>query len=133
MSMVLLVFASGCIEKRPVVPVANRQNTGEVEAEQSTDPDDTNKPEIPGPVTPMSPKPPGPTVPPNPTPGATPMTPAPSMDNPPTGSNGDLGKRLLIGYWHNFENGSGFIRLSDISPPSAGKKTEVGYQPGKSI
>ncbi|WP_141732845.1 chitinase [Oligoflexus tunisiensis] len=27
-----------------------------------------------------------------------------------------LGKRLLIGYWHNFDNGSGFIRLKDVSP-----------------
>ncbi|MGR7944571.1 fibronectin type III domain-containing protein [Paenibacillus sp. M.A.Huq-81] len=25
-------------------------------------------------------------------------------------------KKLLIGYWHNFDNGSGYIRLRDVSP-----------------
>ncbi|NDI35828.1 fibronectin type III domain-containing protein [Chengkuizengella sediminis] len=24
--------------------------------------------------------------------------------------------KIIVGYWHNFDNGSGFIRLSDISP-----------------
>src|SRR4051812_25330713 len=27
-----------------------------------------------------------------------------------------LGGKLLIGYWHNFDNGSGYIRLRDVSP-----------------
>lgn len=27
-----------------------------------------------------------------------------------------LGGKLLIGYWHNFDNGSGFIKLRDVSP-----------------
>ncbi len=25
-------------------------------------------------------------------------------------------KKVLVGYWHNFDNGSGFIRLRDVSP-----------------
>lgn len=51
-------------------------------------------------------------------------TPAPTPSTPNTGdlSGSGLGKRLLIGYWHNFENGSGFIKLSDVSPPVNGKK-----------
>ncbi|HEX6738896.1 MAG TPA: Ig-like domain-containing protein, partial [Vicinamibacteria bacterium] len=33
-----------------------------------------------------------------------------------TGCNtGGLPSRLLIGYWHNFDNGSGFIKLRDVS------------------
>ncbi len=41
-----------------------------------------------------------------------------------TGNNANqpLGKRLLIGYWHNFENGSGFVKLSDVSHPTDNKK-----------
>jgi chitinase len=34
----------------------------------------------------------------------------------PTPNNSALPKRLLIGYWHNFNNGSGFIKLRDVSP-----------------
>lgn len=34
---------------------------------------------------------------------------------PVGGGGGSLAKRALIGYWHNFENGSGFIKLRDIS------------------
>lgn len=36
---------------------------------------------------------------------------------PAYGKEDGLGKRLLIGYWHNFDNGSGFVKLSDVSPP----------------
>ena len=33
-----------------------------------------------------------------------------------TGCNtGGLPPRLLVGYWHNFDNGSGFIKLRDVS------------------
>lgn len=32
------------------------------------------------------------------------------------GSGGGVGNKLLVGYWHNFDNGSGFIRLRDVSP-----------------
>src|SRR5262245_46766543 len=31
------------------------------------------------------------------------------------GGGGQLPKRVLVGYWHNFDNGSGFIRLRDVS------------------
>lgn len=31
------------------------------------------------------------------------------------GNNGQVPGRALVGYWHNFENGSGFIRLRDVS------------------
>lgn len=27
-----------------------------------------------------------------------------------------LGERLLVGYWHNFDNGTGIIKLKDVSP-----------------
>ncbi|HEU4324131.1 MAG TPA: glycosyl hydrolase family 18 protein [Roseiflexaceae bacterium] len=51
-----------------------------------------------------------PTRTPTPGPSATPTrTPTPG---PVTG----LPKRLLVGYWHNFDNGSGFIRLRNVSP-----------------
>ena len=28
----------------------------------------------------------------------------------------NLGSKLLIGYWHNFDNGTGIIKLRDVSP-----------------
>lgn len=28
----------------------------------------------------------------------------------------DLKSKVLVGYWHNFDNGSGFIKLRDVSP-----------------
>jgi chitinase len=31
------------------------------------------------------------------------------------GGGGQLPKRVMVGYWHNFDNGSGFIRLRDVS------------------
>lgn len=31
------------------------------------------------------------------------------------GGDGDLPKRLLVGYWHNFDNGSGTIKLRNVS------------------
>ncbi len=31
------------------------------------------------------------------------------------GGGGLIPKRILVGYWHNFDNGSGFIRLRDVS------------------
>jgi chitinase len=31
------------------------------------------------------------------------------------GGGGQIPKRVLVGYWHNFDNGSGFIRLRDVS------------------
>ncbi len=27
-----------------------------------------------------------------------------------------LGSKLLVGYWHNFDNGTGIIKLKDVSP-----------------
>jgi len=31
------------------------------------------------------------------------------------GGGGQVPRRVLVGYWHNFDNGSGFIRLRDVS------------------
>ncbi|UII19361.1 Ig-like domain-containing protein [Fulvivirga ligni] len=31
------------------------------------------------------------------------------------GGGGDLPDRLLVGYWHNFDNGSGVVKLRDVS------------------
>jgi chitinase len=31
------------------------------------------------------------------------------------GGDGQLPRRIIVGYWHNFDNGSGFIRLRDVS------------------
>ncbi|HEY0601418.1 MAG TPA: glycosyl hydrolase family 18 protein [Herpetosiphonaceae bacterium] len=45
------------------------------------------------------------------TPTATP--PGPTPTSPPSGS---LPKRVIVGYWHNFDNGSGFIPLRNVSP-----------------
>ncbi|MFC7442019.1 chitinase [Laceyella putida] len=36
--------------------------------------------------------------------------------NPSSGGGGGGGNKLIVGYWHNFDNGSGFIRLRDVSP-----------------
>jgi chitinase len=38
-----------------------------------------------------------------------------AMTLPASGGGGRLPNRLFVGYWHNFENGSGFIKLRDIS------------------
>ncbi len=34
----------------------------------------------------------------------------------PPGGGGPLPKRILNGYWHNFDNGTGLIALKDVSP-----------------
>ncbi len=52
-----------------------------------------------------------PTRTPGPTATAT-RTPAPTATSVPGTA---LPKRLLIGYWHNFDNGSGFIKLRNVS------------------
>lgn len=47
---------------------------------------------------------------------------------------------MLIGYWHNFDNGSGFIKLRDVSPdwdvidlafgePVGGSSSQIGFTP----
>jgi len=59
---------------------------------------------------------------------------------PATAAGGTLPKRLLIGYWHNFDNGSGFIKLRDVSPdwdvidiafgePVSGSTSQIGFTP----
>jgi chitinase len=48
----------------------------------------------------------------SPGPGAPPAASPASPRSP----GAPLGKRLLVGYWHNFDNGSGFIKLRDVSP-----------------
>ncbi|WP_394825873.1 chitinase [Pendulispora albinea] len=56
------------------------------------------------------------------------------------GGGGPLPKRALIGYWHNFDNGSGFIKLRDVSPdwdlvniafgePVGGSTSRIGFTP----
>ncbi len=56
------------------------------------------------------------------------------------GSGGNLPRRLLIGYWHNFDNGTGFIKLRDVSPdwdivdlafgePVSGSTSQIGFTP----
>ncbi|HYF65196.1 MAG TPA: glycosyl hydrolase family 18 protein, partial [Herpetosiphonaceae bacterium] len=62
------------------------------------------------PVTPTATRTPSPTAV-NPT--ATPIGPTPTACGT---CGGGLPARLLVGYWHNFDNGSGFIRLRDVSP-----------------
>lgn len=56
------------------------------------------------------------------------------------GNNSSLPPRVLVGYWHNFDNGSGFIKLRDVSPdwdvvnlafgePVAGSTSNIGFTP----
>jgi chitinase len=71
-----------------------------------------------------------PEVPPPPAPPPSPNAPPPSQPMPPPAQpmpppvdeafppalDKPLGPRLLVGYWHNFMNGSGFIKLREVSP-----------------
>jgi chitinase len=56
------------------------------------------------------------------------------------GGGGGLPARLLVGYWHNFNNGSGVIKLRDVSPawdviniafgePVPGSTAQIGFTP----
>lgn len=56
------------------------------------------------------------------------------------GNNGQVPARALVGYWHNFENGSGFIRLRDVSrdfdvinlsfgEPVPGSRSQIQFVP----
>jgi len=56
------------------------------------------------------------------------------------GGGGGLPARVLVGYWHNFDNGSGFIKLRDVSPdwdvidlafgePVAGSTSQIAFTP----
>ncbi|MBA4496279.1 chitinase [Paenactinomyces guangxiensis] len=60
--------------------------------------------------------------------------------NPSAGGGGGNGNKLLIGYWHNFDNGSANIRLRDVSAkfdvinvafaePTGRAPGEVGFTP----
>jgi chitinase len=56
---------------------------------------------------------PGPTATPRPRPTATPtVAPTPT---PCTNCGGNIPRHAIVGYWHNFDNGSGFIKLRDVS------------------
>jgi chitinase len=55
-------------------------------------------------------------------------------------TGGGAPSRLLVGYWHNFDNGSGFIKLRDVSPdwdfvdlafgePMAGSTSRIAFTP----
>ncbi|MDY7229090.1 chitinase [Hyalangium rubrum] len=57
-----------------------------------------------------------------------------------TGGGGNLPKRLLVGYWHNFVNGAGFMKLRDVSndwdvinvsfaEPVAGSTSRMAFVP----
>ncbi len=54
--------------------------------------------------------------------------------------NPGIPSRVLVGYWHNFDNGSGFIKLRDVSTdwdivnlafgePVAGSTSRIGFTP----
>lgn len=56
------------------------------------------------------------------------------------GNNSSLPARVLVGYWHNFDNGSGFIKLRDVSTdwdvvnlafgePVAGSTSNIAFTP----
>jgi chitinase len=56
------------------------------------------------------------------------------------GNNSSLPSRVLVGYWHNFDNGSGFIKLRDVSTdwdvvnlafgePVAGSTSNIAFTP----
>ncbi len=47
------------------------------------------------------------------TPTRTPTRPAPTPT--PSGSGNDSPRRLLVGYWHNFDNGSSRLKLREVS------------------
>jgi chitinase len=59
---------------------------------------------------------------------------------PGGGGGGQLPRRVLVGYWHNFDNGSGFIRLRDVSrdfdvidvafgEPAPGSRSTIQFVP----
>jgi len=53
-----------------------------------------------------------------PTPTPTPMQPTPTptpSPTPCTNCGGNIPRHAIVGYWHNFDNGSGFIKLRDVS------------------
>jgi len=56
------------------------------------------------------------------------------------GNTGGIPARVLVGYWHNFDNGSGFIKLRDVSTawdivnlsfgvPAAGSTSRIVFTP----
>jgi chitinase len=63
-----------------------------------------------------------------------------AMTQPVGGGGGQIPKRVLVGYWHNFDNGSGFIRLRDVSrdfdvidvafgEPAPGSRSTIQFVP----
>jgi chitinase len=63
----------------------------------------------------LTPRPGVPTSTPTATPRAT-TTPTPTPTTAPcTSCGGNIPKHAIVGYWHNFDNGSGFIKLRDVS------------------
>ena len=48
--------------------------------------------------------------------GASPWSPVVSATTPDSSTTSPLPRHILVGYWHNFDNGTGFIRLKDVSP-----------------
>lgn len=67
-------------------------------------------------------------------------SPAVSVTIGPCNANSGLPSRVLVGYWHNFDNGAGFIKLHDVSPdwdiinlsfgePVAGSTSQIGFVP----
>ncbi len=63
-----------------------------------------------------------------------------TLSCPAGGCGGSLPKRLLIGYWHNFNNGSGFIKLRNVSSdwdvinvsfaePVSGSTSQIAFVP----
>lgn len=72
--------------------------------------------------------------------GGSTTSPATNVTVGSCGSNSSLPARVLVGYWHNFDNGSGFIKLRDVSPdwdvvnlafgePVAGSTSTIAFTP----
>jgi chitinase len=72
--------------------------------------------------------------------GSSTTTPATNVTVGSCGNNSSLPPRVLVGYWHNFDNGSGFIKLRDVSPdwdvvnlafgePVAGSTANIAFTP----
>jgi chitinase len=65
-----------------------------------------------------TPTPTSPGATPTPTPTPTPVQPTATPTPSPTACGscgGSIPRHALVGYWHNFDNGSGFIKLRDVS------------------
>jgi len=103
----LAVWCAGCAGE-----MTGSQTPDPTKPGSTANPSNPSDPGNPDPGNPDNPTPNNPANPNNPSNPSDPSNPS-KPSNPATGT---LGKRLLVGYWHNFDNGSGFIKLKDVSP-----------------